>query len=182
MAILNKADAIAARVALDVAPIEAAINARLTEQRTVDYVTNDEIENPSLRVIVDGQVLTNSAQASLKAAVEAAGWKDVEVIQEPKRVVVAFSVNAKVTPPDVYVATATPATPSVAVGAKVQLVVTVTKNGQPYTAAPTFTSGTPAKATVSATGEVTGVEAGTSVITIAEAGLYSITKTVTVTA
>ena len=79
MAILNKADAIAARVAFDVAPIEAAINARLTEQRTVDYVTNDEIENPSLRVIVDGQVLTNAAQASLKAAVEAAVPKAVAV-------------------------------------------------------------------------------------------------------
>lgn len=179
MAILNKTDAVAARVALDVSPIEAAINAHLTEQRTVDYVSNVAIDNPALRVIVDGAKLTAPAQAALKAAVEAAGWKDVEVTQEAKRVVVAFSVKPKV---DVYVATVEPASPSIAVAGTVQLVVTVTKNGEPYSATPTYTSGTPAKATVSGTGLVTGVAAGTSVITIAEVGKYSVTKTVTVTA
>lgn len=179
MAVLNKADAIAARVALDVGPIEAAINAHLTKQTTVDYVTNAEIDNPNLRVIADGVQLTTAAQASLKEAIEAAGWKDVEVIQEAKRVVVAFSVKPKV---DVYVATLAPATPSVAVAGTVQLVLTVTKNGEAYTPAPTYTSATPAKATVSSSGLVTGVAAGTSVITVAEAGKYSVDKTVTVTA
>jgi uncharacterized protein YjdB len=179
MAILNKAAAIAARVALDLTPIEAAINEHLTAQRTVDYVTNDEIDNPALRVIVDGVQLTVAAQASLKAAIEAAGWNEVIVAQEPKRVVVSFQVNPKV---DVYVATVTPTNPSVATGGTVQLVVTVTKNGAPYTPSPTFSSGTPAKATVSGSGLVTGVATGSSVITVSEAGKYSVTKTVNVTA
>lgn len=182
MAILTKAAAVTQRIELDNASVEAAINARLTEQRTIDYLTNAEIENPAIRVIVDNTVLTHAAQAALKEAVESAGWKEVEVIQEARRVVVAFSVKEKVVAPDVYVATITPASPSVAVGATVQLSVTVTKNGQPYSATPTYTSGTPAKATVNSSGLVTGVEAGASVVTVAEVGKYSVTKSVTVTA
>lgn len=184
MAILKLQEAVDARVELDIAPLETAINEHLQTQRVVDYVTNTEIANSSLRVNVDGAQLTKAAQEALKASVEAAEWKSVEVIQTAKGVTVAFSKEEKDPPvPDVYVATVTPASPTVAVGAKVQLVVTVTKNGQAFPGAvPTFTSGTPAKATVSTTGEVTGVEAGTTVITIAEAGKYSVTKTVTVTA
>lgn len=179
MAILKKSEAVAARVAQDITPLELFINDHLTSQRVIDYVSNSAIDNPSIRVNIDGATLTTPAVAALKASIEAAEWKDVEVVQEAKRVVVAFSVKPKV---DVYVATVSPASPSMAVAGTVQLVVTVTKNGEPYSATPTYTSGTPAKATVSAGGLVTGVAVGTSVITIAEAGKYSITKTVTVTA
>jgi len=182
MAILTQAAAVAQRIELDNAPLEEAINAHLTTQRVIDYLGNDEIETHNLKVIVDKTVLTVAAQAALKEAVEAAGWEQVVVTQEATRVVVSFADKAAPVVPDVYVATVTPASPSAAVGATVQLVVTVTKNGQPYTASPTFTSGSTAKATVNSTGLVTGVEAGTSVITIAEAGKYSVTKTVTVTA
>ncbi|WDS62092.1 major head protein [Pseudomonas phage D6] len=182
MAILTQAAAVAQRIELDNAPLEAAINEHLTTQRVIDYLGNEEIETHNLKVIVDKTVLTVAAQAALKAAVEAAGWKEVTVVQEATRVVVSFADKAATPEPDVYVATVTPASPSAAVGATVQLNVVVTKNGQPYSATPTFTSGTPAKATVSSTGLVTGVEAGSSVITVAEAGKYSVTKSVTITA
>lgn len=185
MAILNKQDAIDARVATDISPVETAINDYLTSQRVIDYLTSVEIANPSVRVNVDGQVLTKAALDAVKASVEAAGWKSVEVIQEAKRVVVAFSVEEKVvTPPvpDVYVATVAPGSASIIVGATAKFTATVTKNGQAYTATPTFSSATPGVATVAADGTVTGVAAGTSVITIAEAGKYSKTVTVTVTA
>lgn len=70
------------------------------------------------------------------------------------------------------------ATASVAVGAKTQLYAIT----WPGAAAVTWTSATPAKATVdSATGEVTGVAAGTSVITATCGGLTA-SCTVTVTA
>ena len=65
------------------------------------------------------------------------------------------------------------ATASVKVGASVDLGVEYTGGARP-----TYSSGTPAKATVDANGFVTGLEAGQSVITI-KAG--SVTKTVTVT-
>ena len=69
------------------------------------------------------------------------------------------------------------ATASVAVGGKVQLYAIT----WPGAAAVTWTSATPAKATVdSATGEVTGVAAGTSVITATCGGLTA-SCTVTVT-
>ena len=72
--------------------------------------------------------------------------------------------------------------PSVVAGAKITLSLTTT----PFTANPTitFSSGTEAKATVSKIDdkhvEVTGVEAGTSVITATD-GTHSATVTVTVT-
>ena len=65
---------------------------------------------------------------------------------------------------------------SVAAGASVQLVATTL----PVKGEVTWTSGTEAKATVDATGKVTGVEAGTSVIT-ATCGDATATCTVTVT-
>lgn len=69
------------------------------------------------------------------------------------------------------------ATASVAVGGKVQLLALV----GPGSGAITWTSATPAKATVDANGVVTGVAAGTSVITAAANGLTA-QCTVTVTA
>lgn len=73
-----------------------------------------------------------------------------------------------------------PATATVAVGAKVQLRPTVL----PYGVNTTFTwvSGTVAKATVSSTGEVTGVATGSSVITVTTGNGLTAQCTVTVTA
>lgn len=71
-----------------------------------------------------------------------------------------------------------PATASVAAGATLKLPATLMPFG--VEAAVTYTSGTPANATVSADGVVTGVKAGTSVITVA-AGGQTATCTVTVT-
>lgn len=183
MAVLTKAQAVAARVELDISPVEALINEHLTAQRTIDYVTNPDQANPAIRVNVDGAVLTVAAAAALKTAIEDAGWKDVEVIQEAKRLVVAFSVKEKTPPaPDVYVVTVTPASPTVKIGATVKLVVAVTKNGSPFVgAAPTFVSKTPATATVIADGTVTGVAAGSVVVTVKEGSLYTKDVTVTVT-
>lgn len=183
MAVLKLQEAVDARVKLDIDPLETAINDHLKTQRVVDYVTNDEITNPSIRVNVDGAQLTKAAQEALKASVEAAEWKSVEVIQTAKGVTVAFSKEEKDPPvPDVYVATVTADKTSVAIGAFAQLTVTVTKNGQPFPgAAPTYVSGTPAVATVNSSGKVTGVSAGTSVITVSEGSLYSKTITITVT-
>ncbi|HYW09622.1 MAG TPA: Ig-like domain-containing protein [Longimicrobium sp.] len=64
--------------------------------------------------------------------------------------------------------TLTPATPSVAVGATVQLAATPRdQNGQPMAGLPAavFTSSTPTVATVNGSGVVTGVAQGTSTIT-----------------
>lgn len=73
-----------------------------------------------------------------------------------------------------------PATATVAVGAKLQLNPTLL----PYGVSTTYTwaSGTAAKATVSTTGEVTGVAAGTSVITVTTGNGLTAQCTVTVTA
>lgn len=73
-----------------------------------------------------------------------------------------------------------PATATVVAGQKLQLRPTVL----PYGVNTTFTweSGTTAKATVSATGEVTGVAAGTSVITVTTGNGLTAQCTVTVTA
>lgn len=68
------------------------------------------------------------------------------------------------------------ATASIAVGGKVQLLATT----YPGSGAVTWTSGTTAKATVDANGEVTGVAAGSSVITATCDGMTA-TCTVTVT-
>lgn len=182
MAVLKLQEAVDARVALDVEPCEARINEHLTTQRVVDYVTNPEIVNPNLQVNLDGFELTKAAQEALKASVEAAEWKSVEVKQNAKGVIVTFSKNEKVAPADVYVLTIGATTVSVAEGATSQITYSVTKNGAPFPgAAPTFVSSVPAKATVSATGLITGVEAGSTVITVAEGELYTGTVTVTVT-
>lgn len=76
--------------------------------------------------------------------------------------------------------TVNPTTASVEVGKTVKLVATTT----PANYAVTWTSGTPANATVDQTGNVTGVKAGTSVITVADkaTGEVKATATVTVTA
>ena len=73
-----------------------------------------------------------------------------------------------------------PATASVAVGAKLQLAAVI----QPYgvSAALTWASATEAKATVSSTGEVTGVATGSSVISVTTANGLTAQCTVTVTA
>jgi plastocyanin len=75
----------------------------------------------------------------------------------------------------------TPATPSIAVGATVQLTATpLDQNGSAMTGlpAPSFSSGSPGVATVSSTGLVTGVAAGSATIT-ASVTAGSITKTAT---
>lgn len=73
-----------------------------------------------------------------------------------------------------------PATATVAVGAKLQLRPTVLPYGVNTTF--TFASGTVGKATVSATGEVTGVATGSSVITVTTDNGLTAQCTVTVTA
>lgn len=182
MAILNKAAAVAKRVEIDITPVEEAINAHLVTQRVVDYLTNTEIDSPQIRVTIEKATLTVAAIEALEASITEAGWKEVKVTQEVNRLVVDFAVKDKVVVPDVYVATVTPANPTVVIGATVKLNVSVTKNGQPYTAAPTYVSSMPSRATVSSNGTVTGVAAGTVSVTVAEAGKYSAAKTVTVTA
>lgn len=182
MSVFTKQEAIDTRVGLDIGPIEDAINKHLTSQRTIDYVTNPDQANPALRVIVDNAVLTVSAIAAVKKSVEDAGWKDVTVTQEGHRLVVAFAVKAKPPVVDVYNVTVTPASPTVKVGATVKLVVAVAKNGEPFPGAvPTFTSATPATASVIADGTVTGVAAGSVVVTVKEGSLYTKAVTVTVT-
>jgi len=185
MAILKLQEAVDARVPLDIDPVEAAINTHLKTQRVVDYVTNDEIANPNLQVNVDGVTLTNAAQEALKAAVEAAEWKSVEVKQTAKGVEVTFSKNEKTGPgtPDVYVITVAPTQLSIKVGETGTIVPTVTKNGVAFpAAAPTYTSNKTANATVTTGGVVTAVAIGSAVITVAEGELYSTTVAVTVTA
>jgi hypothetical protein len=71
-----------------------------------------------------------------------------------------------------------PATASIAVGATQQLTVTTTPTNA--TDAKVFTSGTPGVATVSATGLVTGVSAGSATITVTVGGV-SDTSVITVT-
>lgn len=73
-----------------------------------------------------------------------------------------------------------PATATVAVGARLQLRPTVLPYGVNTTF--TWTSGTAAKATVSTTGEVTGVATGSSVITVTTGNGLTAQCTVTVTA
>jgi plastocyanin len=94
-----------------------------------------------------------------------------------------------VTPPApaLTTVTVTPPTASIAVGATSQLTAAVLdQNGTAFTGATvSYASGTPATATVSATGLVTGVAPGSSIITVAAtAGTVtrSATATITVTA
>lgn len=185
MAILKLQEAVDARVKLDIDPLELAINEHLKTQRVIDYVSNPEIVNPSIRVNVDGAQLTVPAQAALKASVEAAEWKSVEVIQSDKGVTVAFSKTEKdpLPEPDVYVATVTADKTTLKPGEVAQLTVTVTKNGAAFPGAkPTYVSGQPPFATVDSTGKVTGVAVGTAVITVSEGSLYSKTISIVVEA
>lgn len=77
--------------------------------------------------------------------------------------------------------TVTPLAPSIAAAGHVQLVVTG-DNGINYTPLCKFTSGTPGKLTVDASGETTGVAAGTSIVTAKYGtGAEAISGTVTVT-
>ncbi|QDH83932.1 hypothetical protein Axy10_019 [Achromobacter phage vB_AxyP_19-32_Axy10] len=77
--------------------------------------------------------------------------------------------------------TLAPVNPTVAAGSTVQLTATVTPANASNKAV-TYTSATPAVATVNATGLVTGVAAGTSVITVKTTnGAKTATTTVTVT-
>lgn len=89
---------------------------------------------------------------------------------------VTFAADGANTPVSVWL----PATASVVVGQKVTLNPVI----MPYNVGTvlTWASGTEAKATVSATGEVTGVAAGTSVITVTTANGLTAQCTVTVTA
>uniref|UniRef100_A0AB39CCK7 BIG2 domain-containing protein n=1 Tax=Pseudomonas phage RVTF4 TaxID=3236931 RepID=A0AB39CCK7_9VIRU len=184
MAVLKLQEAVDARVALDITPVEERINDHLKTQRVVDYVTNPEIANPNLQVNADGVQLTKAAQEALKASIEAAEWKSVEVKQNAKGVIVTFSKNEKTVPggPDVYVATPTKTQEDLKVGDKATIGLTVTKNGQPYTGTPTFRSNKTNIATVSATGEIEAIAIGSAVITISEGEFYSVTVNVTVTA
>lgn len=185
MAILKLQEAVDARVAIDIDPVETAINTHLKTQRVVDYVTNPEIVNPNLQVNVDGVTLTKAAQTALKASIEAAEWKSVDVKQGDKGVVVTFSKNEKTEPgtPDVYVITVAPTQLTIKVGETGTIVPTVTKNGAAFAeAAPTYRSNKTANATVDAAGVVTGVAIGSAVVTVAEGELYSTTVAVTVTA
>lgn len=87
------------------------------------------------------------------------------------------------TPPTLLSIAVTPATPSVLHPATVQLDAIGSYSNfttADVTGTATWVSGTPAKATVNSTGLVTGVAAGTSVIT-ASVGAVSGTATVTVT-
>lgn len=91
-----------------------------------------------------------------------------------------------ITEDNVYVALAgiaiTPGVVSLAPGATQQLAITKTPTGA-SNGTVTWVSGTPARATVSATGLVTAVSTGTSVITAtSQDGGYTATRTITVTA
>jgi len=84
--------------------------------------------------------------------------------------------------PALTTVTVTPATASIAVGATSQLTaVVLDQKGAAFTGATlSYTSGTPANASVSATGLVTGVAPGTSIITVSAAA-GSVTRTATAT-
>jgi uncharacterized protein YjdB len=73
------------------------------------------------------------------------------------------------------------ATPTIAVAGTHQMVVTVQPNGTASNTALTYASSNPAKATVSASGLVTGVQSGSTVITATSVdGAFTATATVTV--
>lgn len=96
---------------------------------------------------------------------------------------VGFAPVVVQSPPTVVSIAVTPAAPSIAHTSSVQLTAIATmSNGstQNITATATWTSGTPADATVNSTGLVTGVAAGSSVITAASGGVNG-TATVTLT-
>lgn len=92
----------------------------------------------------------------------------------------SFKDTATVTVNDVYVMNATPNPVSITNTTTQQITVSGTKNGIAYTPSPTYTSSASSIFTVSSTGLVTGVAAGTGKVTIAEAGKYSIEVDVTV--
>lgn len=186
MAILTLQGAVDARVATDVEPIEAAVNAHLTKQRTVDYISNPEIVNPNIRVNIDGVQLTVAAQEAVKTSVEAAGWKSVEVIQNAKGVIVAFSKDEKPEQPGgpgVYVATPETNPIELKVGEFGAVKVTVTKDGKPYTPGKqTFSSNKQSVVTVTSDGDIEAKGIGSAVVTVKEGELYSVTVNVIVTA
>lgn len=184
MAILKLQEAVDERVALDIDPCEDRINDHLRTQRVVDYVTNPEIANPNLQVNLDGVQLTKAAQEALKASVEAAEWKSVEVKQNAKGVIVTFSKNEKQEPevPGVYVITFGTDPITLKTGATGSVGATVTKDGKPYVGTPEYSSNKNSVVTVSADGVLTAVTAGSAVITVKEGELYSGTVNVTVTA
>lgn len=92
----------------------------------------------------------------------------------------ALTVQA---PPTLTTVGISPATSSVQVGTSLQLTASpLDQNGSPIAATITWSSGSPGIATVSATGLVTGVSAGTAAITVtAIAGGVTVTATRTIT-
>lgn len=99
---------------------------------------------------------------------------------------VGCGTDDPVTPPApaLTTVTMTPATASITVGATTQLTaVVLNQTGAPFVGASvSYTSGTPATASVNAAGLVTGVAPGTSIITAtATAGAVTRTATATIT-
>ncbi len=98
--------------------------------------------------------------------------------------VVTGSVSLTVqAPPTLTTVAISPATSSIQVGASLQLTASpLDQNGSPIAATTTWSSSAPAVATVSATGLVTAVTAGTAAITVqAAAGGTTVTATRTIT-
>lgn len=135
--------------------------------------------NPGLVTVVAN---TGNGVYKFKGANKGEFFLKVRVGAFEQNIPFEFSDELEPAPVPVASVDLTPATLSVAVGATSQLTATVAPanaNNQ----AKTFTSATPGVATVSSTGLVTGVAAGTAVITVTTTdGAKTDTSTVTVTA
>lgn len=142
----------------------------LSERRGPQFATSEHVRFMQDQTVMKGTARYDGAPAIAEAFV-AIGINGTT----PDAASVTFPTDTANDPETIWL----PATATVAVGAKIALSPVITPKGVATTL--TWASATEAKATVSSSGEVTGVATGTSVITVTTDNGLTAQCTVTVT-
>ena len=164
---------------VSLSPTSASVVAGQTQQLTATVIdaNNNVVSNAALTWTSSNPAVATVSVTGLVTGVSV-GSATITAASGTKSATAAMTIIA----PPVASVTVAPQSPSVSVGATVPLAATVTDvNGNAVVnPSVTWSSGSPAVATVSAAGVVTGVDVGTATIT-ASSGGKSGTTSVTVT-
>lgn len=175
---VTKPTATLASIAVTAPATTLAIGAQMTLVATGTYSDGSKKDLSALATWTSSSAATATAAAAGVVTGVAAGSVTFKAAYQGKEGTVAVTV---VTPVTITAIAATAASGSVPAGNQVQLTATATKSDgskQDVTKTVTWTSGTPAVATVDANGLATTIKAGTVVFT---AKLDTLTATVSVT-
>ncbi|AEH03738.1 hypothetical protein AVT69_gp313 [Pseudomonas phage PhiPA3] len=100
MAILSLVQAGEQLAANEIAPFEADINNYLSQPTTVDFLNNPDQEVHFVFRTYKGVKIAQASVDALKAAIEAAGWKSVEVTLVGDVLDVKFYVEEQTAEPE----------------------------------------------------------------------------------